>query len=51
MRNWYVDVLFQNGQENSFLEDSLKPKPSLTFGLVQTFASFVLVFYNTKVAQ
>ena len=46
MRNWYVDVL-----GNSFLEDSLKPKPSSALGLVQTFASFVLVFYNFKVAR
>ena len=49
MRNRYVDVLSQNGQGNSFLEEFLKPKTTL--GLAQTFASFVLVFNNSKVAR
>ena len=51
MRNRYVDVLSQNGQGNSFLEEFLKPKTTLALGLAQTFASFVLVFNNFKVAR
>ena len=51
MRNWYVDLLSLNGQGNSVLEDSLKPKPSSALGLVQAFAGLVLVPYNFIVAQ